>query len=284
VAWHLFDQAAPRYDAWYDTAHGQRVESAERALLDELLAAYPGAESLLEIGCGTGRFAAWLAPAFRMLGLDRSPAMLTEMRVQHPTIPAVLGDAHQLPLADASIDLVLFVTTLEFLEDPLAALREGVRVARRGLVLLVLNRWSVGGLSRRAGTQARSVLLGQARDLSLVSLRAMAMEAAGVRRLALPWASTLFPDGLWAARWRLPLGDVLGMAVVLAEPKGESSPRFSPGMSRRVAAPALGSRPGTAFQMPRGRGARWWASASAVHHRSAVPVFQRTGAHPAPSR
>jgi SAM-dependent methyltransferase len=145
VSWHLFDQAAARYDAWYDTPRGQRVESAERALLSELPAAFPGAGSLLDVGCGTGRFSAWLAPALRVLGIDRSPGMLTEMRTRHPTISAVLGDAQRLPLSDAAIDLVLFVTTVEFLEDPLAALREAVRVARRGLILIVLNRWSVGG-------------------------------------------------------------------------------------------------------------------------------------------
>lgn len=243
MSWRRFEAAAARYDAWYDTPRGRRVERAERALLGELLAAFPGARSLLEVGCGTGRFAAWLAPGLRVLGIDRSPAMLAELRTRHPELAAVLGDAHRLPLPDASRDLVVFVTTLEFLEDPLAALREAVRVARRGLILLVLNRWSVGGLSRRAGAQARSGLRGQARDLSLRSLRALATEAAGDRLVALPWASTLFPDGLWAARGRLPLGDVLGMAVVMAEPTRDPAARCS----RRAAPALLRPRPCTSF-------------------------------------
>jgi SAM-dependent methyltransferase len=247
VPWHLFEDAAARYDAWYDTPRGQRVECAEHALLSELLAAFPGVESLLEIGCGTGRFSAWLAPAFRVLGIDRSPAMLAEMRARHPQIPAVLGDAHQVPLRDAAVDLVLFLTTLEFLEDPLAALREALRVARRGLILLVLNRWSVGGLSRRVGAQARSALLAQARDVSLLSLRAMAIEAAGGRLVALPWTSTLFPDGLWTARGRLPLGDVLGMAVVMAEPNHDPALRLSRRAAPRASGRVLSRRPCTAF-------------------------------------
>ena len=225
MPWHLYEKAATGYDAWYNTPRGQRVERAERALLSELLTAFPRGESLLEIGCGTGRFSAWLAPTFRVLGIDRSPAMLAEMRARHPRIPAVLGDAHQLPLSDAAINLVVFITTLEFLEDPLAALREAVRVARRGLILVVLNCWSAGGLSRRVGPQARSALLGQARDWTLSSLGAMVREAAGGRLAGLLWTSTLFPDGLWAARRRLPLGDVLGMAVILAEPNSEVSAR-----------------------------------------------------------
>ena len=218
MPWDIFEEAATRYDTWYDTPRGQRTECAERALLSELLTVFPGAKSLLEIGCGTGRVAAWFASSFRVLGVDRSPAMLAEMRARRPKIPTVLGDAHRLPFRDAAIDLVLFITTLEFLEDPLAALREAVRVARRGLIVVVLNRWSAGGLSRRVGAQARSALLGQARDWTLPAIKATVGEAAGTRLAGLLWTSTLFPNGLWATRWRLPLGDVLGMCVILAGP------------------------------------------------------------------
>jgi SAM-dependent methyltransferase len=253
VSWEPFDRAAARYDAWYDTPRGQRVERAERALLDELLTAFPGAESLLDVGCGTGRCLAWLAPALRVVGVDRSPAMLAEMGARHPEIPAVLGDAHRLPLPDRAIDVVLFVTTLEFLDDPLAALREAVRVARRGVILLALNCWSVGGLSRRAGAQARSALRAQARDFSLLSLRALALEAAGARLVALPWASTLFPDGLWSARGRLPLGDVLGMAVVMAEPNCDPARRLSRGSARGASGRIVRSRPRPAFLMRGGQ-------------------------------
>jgi hypothetical protein len=44
----------------------------------------------------------------------------------------------------------------------------------------------------------------------------MARVAAGDRLQSLHWASSLFPDGFWAARWRVPIGDVIGMAVVLS--------------------------------------------------------------------
>ena len=283
MAWRLFDEAAARYDAWYDTPRGQRVERAERALLSELLAEFPGAQSLLDVGCGTGRFSAWLAPSFRVVGVDRSPAMLAQMRARHATISTVLGDAHQLPLPDGAIDLVLYATTLEFLDDPLAALCEAVRVARRGLLLLVLNRWSAGGLSRRVGPQARGALLGRARDLTVLSLGAMAREAAGVRLAGLPWASTLFPGGLWTVRARLPFGDVLGMAVVLAEPNREGASTVRVRVSRQASARTRRPRPCTAFSMRGGRGARWSAALATRHQTGATPVLHRTGAHHAPS-
>lgn len=118
--------------------------------------------------------------------------MLAEIQARHPRIPAVLADAHRLPLPDVAIDVVLFITTLEFLEAPLAAVREAVRVARRGLILIVLNRWSAGGLSRRVGSQARGALLGQARDWTLPSLQSLAGEASGARLAGLLWARRCF--------------------------------------------------------------------------------------------
>jgi SAM-dependent methyltransferase len=251
MSWQIFEKAATRYDAWYDTPRGQRVERAERALLGDLLRAFPGARSLLEVGCGTGRFLGWLASTFRVVGIDRSPGMLAEMRARHPIIPAILGDAHRLPLRDGAVDLVVLVATLEFLDDPPAALSEAVRVARRGVILVALNRWSAGGLSRRVGAQARSGLRGEAHDVSLRALRAMAVDAGGVRLVALPWASTLFPGRLWAARARVPLGEVLGMALVLAQPAREASPRFpsgrSPGASARAGPTARAGPDGVAY-------------------------------------
>jgi ubiquinone/menaquinone biosynthesis C-methylase UbiE len=219
MSWEMFERAAGSYEDWYSGPRGQRADRAERGLLDWLFASFPDARSLLEIGCGTGHFSGWLAArSIRVVGLERAPAMLAEMRRNLPGIPAVLGDAHRLPFRDGVSDLVLFVTTLEFLDDPERALVEAVRVARQGIVLVVLNRWSVGGLSRRWGSQANKPLLGRARDYSLSSLRAAVARVAGQRRKGIRWASSLFPAFLWEVRAKLPLGDVIGLAVCLASP------------------------------------------------------------------
>lgn len=219
MPWELFEREASRYEGWYATPGGQRADQAERALLQWLLARFPGARSVLEVGCGTGHFAAWFAgKGLRVVGLDRAPAMLGEMRRNFPGIPAILGDAHRLPFRTSAVDLAVFVTTVEFLDDPEGALAEAVRVARQGILIVALNRWSVGGLSRRWGPQARRLLLGQACDFALPSLTGMVQRAARRRIQVLRWASTLFPGGLWRARARIPLGDVIGMAVRLGPP------------------------------------------------------------------
>jgi ubiquinone/menaquinone biosynthesis C-methylase UbiE len=219
VPWDIFERAASRYEAWYATPRGQHADYAERALLAWLLASLPQARSVLEVGCGTGHFAAWLASqGWRVVGLDRSPAMLAEMCRHFPNIPAVLGDAHRLPVRESAIDIVLFVTTLEFLEEPAEALAEAVRVARQGVVVIALNPWSVGGLSRRWGSQARQSLLSRARDYSLRALQAAVRQAAGKRLQEVSWASTLLPACFWLVRVPIPVGDVIGLVAVLLPP------------------------------------------------------------------
>jgi SAM-dependent methyltransferase len=219
VSWEVFDRRAATYEAWYQTQRGQRVDRAERALLGWLIDHFHGAQTALEVGCGTGHFTSWLAGRpLRVVGLDRAPEMLTNLRERHPAIPIVCSDAHRLPFRRGAVDVLVFVTTLEFVENPAAALAEAVSVSRMGLALVVLNRWSVGGLSRRCGAQAGRPLLGRAVDLTLPALRVAVTRAAGARLRALDWTSTLFPDGLWMSRARIPLGDVLGMAVRLAPP------------------------------------------------------------------
>jgi SAM-dependent methyltransferase len=216
-AWQLFERDAARYEGWYATARGRRADLAERALLERLLAAFAGVQSVLEVGCGTGHFTRWLADRMpHVVGLDRATAMLAEARRLHPHLLLIQGDAHHVPIRSQVVDLCVFVLTLEFLEDPEAALAEAVRAARRGLVVVALNRWSLGGLSRRWGRDARRPLLGRARDFTLLSLRTLASAAAGPRLRALRWTGALFPDGFVTGPARVPLGGVIGVSVELA--------------------------------------------------------------------
>jgi SAM-dependent methyltransferase len=216
LPWEIFEEAAARYEPWYATSRGRRTDRAERALLAWLLGWFPGTRRVLEIGCGTGHFTQWLAGrGCAAIGLDRSPAMLREARTLARGTPLVLADAHRLPFRDGAVDVSALVTTLEFLEQPTRALEESVRVAERGLVLVVLNRCSLGALSRRWGPQSRGSLLASARDLSRERLRGALEKAAGERLLGMHWRSTLLPRPLDRLLVPLPVGDVLGVAVEL---------------------------------------------------------------------
>ena len=219
MAWEIFERAAMRYENWYETPIGVQVSRAEEALLAWLLRPFGAATTLLEIGCGTGHFTRWLASqGHGAFGLDRSPAMLAELRSRSPALPVVLGDAHRLPFRDRAVDLAIFVATLEFLESPELALAEASRVARRGLVLLLLNRWSRGAVSRRWGADSEGGVLRHARDVSLCAATCI-----GSRGMAPARVSRRFAGEARCSRHRsttlaapLPFGDVLGVTVALS--------------------------------------------------------------------
>jgi SAM-dependent methyltransferase len=82
-------------------------------------------ESLLDVGAGSGRLEIVLGRACgSYLGLDQ---------VENAGI--LLADAHSLPFADRSFDIVASKQTLPHFADPPRALAEMMRVAKRGVVV-----------------------------------------------------------------------------------------------------------------------------------------------------
>ena len=135
-----------QYEAWYATQRGAWIGGEEYRLLDSLLAPTPG-ETLLDVGCGTGhftrRFAANAADR-KVVGADIDQDMLRFADGHSDRcIGYVAVDARQLPFRDRSFDLVVSMTALCFIEEEKQALREMLRVARRRVVLGLLNRHSL---------------------------------------------------------------------------------------------------------------------------------------------
>jgi SAM-dependent methyltransferase len=129
------------YEIWYDTI-GQRADRLEKALLKELLTSFSEAETILDVGCGTGHFTRWFETlGLKAIGIDISQAMLIEAR-RHCSEKVLAGDAHLLPFPAQSFDLVALITTLEFIQHPMVALNEAQRVAQQGILLGVINRIS----------------------------------------------------------------------------------------------------------------------------------------------
>jgi ubiquinone/menaquinone biosynthesis C-methylase UbiE len=133
------------YENWYETA-GRRADRLEKVLYKRLLADFPRARSLVEVGRGTGHFTRCFDTLeLQMIGLDLSCPML-DMATRLGGPSYIQGDALMLPLLSKSIDLVTLITTLEFLSSPSQAMKEALRVARQGLILGVLNAHSILGM------------------------------------------------------------------------------------------------------------------------------------------
>jgi ubiquinone/menaquinone biosynthesis C-methylase UbiE len=96
---------------------------------------------ILDLGCGTGRFAQALAGQFdaKVIGIDPSVKMLSiargkphDARVQYAE-----GRAEAIPLERASVDMVFTSMTFHHFTDRLLAARECRRVLRDGGTLFV---------------------------------------------------------------------------------------------------------------------------------------------------
>jgi len=125
-----FEQLADRYDKWFESAEGRILFAAETACL-RLLPEAPG-DSRLEVGVGTGRFAAALGIRY---GVD--PALPVLQYAKRRGITVALGAAEALPFPDAAFHGVWLVVTICFVRDPLRALAESARVLEPGGLLYV---------------------------------------------------------------------------------------------------------------------------------------------------
>ena len=98
---------------------------------------------IVELGCGTAYFSAWLAKrGARPVGVDPTPAQLaTARRMQAETgieFPLVEAAAESVPLPDASFDLALSEYGASLWADPEQWVREAARLLRPGGRLIFL--------------------------------------------------------------------------------------------------------------------------------------------------
>ncbi len=113
-------------------AHGRFVfpRRVER-LVGHLAAALPAGASVLDVGTGDGAVSRGLLDARLDLSI-RGIDVLVRSRTQ---IPVEAFDGRRIPLSDAGVDYAMFVDVLHHTDDPLALLREALRISRRGLVI-----------------------------------------------------------------------------------------------------------------------------------------------------
>ncbi len=191
------------YASWRATRLGAMTEAIEHRLMLDLLGDVDGC-ALLDIGCGDGALLREaVARGAKVTGIDPDPAMLAAARrgALEAGIAARLleGRAEQLPLADASFDLVTAMTVLCFVADAAAALSEMARVLRPGgrLVIGELGRWSFWAAQRRLRAWRGSATWKAARFRTAAELRSLA-EAAGLSVTVIRGAVFYPPSGTLA--------------------------------------------------------------------------------------
>lgn len=146
--------AQSEYDLW----HAEQVGGEEptptapwHELAKKQLGEIAGLR-VLEIGCGPGSFAKYLAEQGAVVtAADFSPAAVElTSELVGPDVRTLVADVQALPFEDESFDLVVSLETLEHVPDPDRGLAELVRVTKRGgrLVVTTPNYLSLVGLYR----------------------------------------------------------------------------------------------------------------------------------------
>lgn len=118
---NIFDRYYKKYDAWYDKnkfAYLSELEAIKKVL--------PKKGKGLEIGVGTGRFAAPLRIA---AGIDPAKNMIRLARERG--VDAKVAKGERLPFRGATFDYTVMIITLCFVENPQKVLREARRVLKQ---------------------------------------------------------------------------------------------------------------------------------------------------------
>ena len=136
-----YDTVARRYAE--EIAGELEDKPFDREFLDRFATAVKGRERVVELGCGPGHVAAYLAASgVDISGLDLSPGMVAEANRLFPGLEVVVGDMLALPFGDATLGgVVAFYSIIHFDDDQLAiAFSEMARVlADGGLVTLAFH-------------------------------------------------------------------------------------------------------------------------------------------------
>lgn len=117
-----FDRFPLKYDEWFE--RHRWAYASELAAVRQLM---PEGGRGLEVGAGTGRFA---LPLGIDIGVDPAYGMVRIARRRG--LRAIVGRGEELPFVDACFNVVIIITVICFVPDPLLLLREARRVLRGG--------------------------------------------------------------------------------------------------------------------------------------------------------
>jgi ubiquinone/menaquinone biosynthesis C-methylase UbiE len=216
-AWYFQKDIVKDYETYYQQKY-RRADRSEKALLNKLLDNLGETESLLEVGCGTGHFTRWFdSLGLDCVGFDLSDLMLGEAKKLWTNGTLLQGESAFMPFKNKSFDVVAFIACLVYMPDPLKVIREASRVARKGIIFGLINRWSLPTVRRMIQLKmGKNPYYRKAKFYSILDIKQMLHEALGNAYTISYWDTTVFPNSLEEMQSSLfPFGAFLGVAVKL---------------------------------------------------------------------
>jgi ubiquinone/menaquinone biosynthesis C-methylase UbiE len=217
--WYLQEKIVQGYESYYETKY-RRADLLEKKLLKNLLEQLGPAQNLLEVGCGTGHFTRWMKTLeLECYGLDLSHLMLKEAKRLWVDGPLLQGESNHLPFKAKSFDVVAFIACLEYMPDIAAVLTEAARVARKGIMIGLMNKWSPPTIRRIVQVKmGKNPYYKNARFYSISDMKHILRETFGDRYAIVYWTTTVFARIFGSKESAMfPFGSFLGMAVKLGD-------------------------------------------------------------------
>ena len=133
-----------RYAEYYDLLYRDKNYSKEVDYIDQLIKKYyPGSKTILDLGCGTGRHALYLAKkGYEVTGIDGAKGMIDVAKQQSlqsglSNVSFIVLDSESFSLKPESYDAVVCSSVLEYVQNDKMLLCNLVKVLRPGGVLLI---------------------------------------------------------------------------------------------------------------------------------------------------
>lgn len=140
MLWSMYRDSAEIYDAIY----GHKDYRAEAERLGDIVAArHPGARTLLDVACGSGRHLEHLKNRFRVQGLDLNDTLLARARERNPDVVFHRGDMRSFDLGERFDVITCLFSAVGHLPS-VAALQQTAATFARHLGpggLLVIEPW-----------------------------------------------------------------------------------------------------------------------------------------------
>jgi ubiquinone/menaquinone biosynthesis C-methylase UbiE len=160
-----YARLAPAYDRLWDRYSRNSLGKMAESL------ALRGDEHVLDVACGTGRFAGMLRhqhPGVRITGVDLSPAMIKEASERLPANAITawhVGTLDSVVLPEGAFDVVTCANAFHLFLDQETALARMHALVRPGGTVCIVD-WcreyfqirAIQGLARRFGAQYRNIL------------------------------------------------------------------------------------------------------------------------------
>jgi len=122
-----------KYDEFFSSPLGRKILEREA----EYVAKYASG-TIASVGCGTGKIEERIEEISgeKIIGVEIDDEMLA---VAKDRIDVIKASATALPFKNASLDAIIFITSLEFIEDYRKAIEESYRVLKaKGKIIAIL--------------------------------------------------------------------------------------------------------------------------------------------------